>query len=224
MWEIRDLRFGGLKHRYKTHKGRRDGIIDPFRACDVKFPNSLQFDNWLLRVFTPGVITCFPGPFVLAASKAGERIEVKCDLLTEFSDGLRVADMVVKSLNTSAMPRWSGLQVAGPANKVEVALRTLEVVRGNEVLLSNLEMMRQHLVQYSNVSAFNHHKSIQKLLAKERVLSMCSHELMARLADSELSCSYLNSAIFILYRKKFISLNIAEAIYGPDSVISIIES
>ena len=150
MWEIRDMRFGGLKYRYRSNKGQLIRAIDPFTATEVKFSKPLNFDNWLLRVFTPGAVQCSKGPVYLPVLKEGKYIEVKCDLVTEFSDGLGIADMVVATMNSKTEARWMALQDIAPVHRLQIALRTREVVWGNTILLENLETQVRHFLHVSN--------------------------------------------------------------------------
>lgn len=150
MWAARDIRYGGLNKRYKAKKGRLIRMIDPFTAQPVEFSTTLRADNWLMRNFCPGVVRCVVQPDTLGFFEKGVAHRTKCDTLTTFKDGTRVADLVITELRSPSPEAWQILQRAAVIHRLSASLRTRDEIRGNPTLLGNLDMMRQHLVLHTD--------------------------------------------------------------------------
>ncbi len=218
--ELDELKFGGLPHRYREKKGRLVRSIDPFSRSVVMFSTTLGLDNWLIRLFTPGTVNCYAGP--ICALVEGRYMHVAADLVTEFKDGLRVADLVANSAH-KVNSKWDSLKQAAYANGMQPVLRTTKDIRGNPVLLCNLEMMRQHLVAYRHQSfpASRVSHSVVTVLANSGREHLRRETLDEMFAKTPEQLATLHSALFWLYRNNTIFIDIAEVPYGLDSKIAV---
>ncbi len=223
MWELRDLKFGGLNRRYKDGKGRLERAVDPFAECAVKLSTDLKFDNWLLRVFTPGVISCHEGPILLTVLCEGRFVRAHCDLITKFRDGSCLADAVVSIRTPRTEAAWSNLKIAAPAHGLRAELRTRQEIRGNKVLLENLDYMRQYLVVHAHERDTTLEKAVVDVFARSDRTTFRVEEVARTLLNTPDRDEAFISGLFRLYRQGVISINISEVRYGCQSEITLVK-
>lgn len=219
MWAARDIRYGGLNKRYKAKKGRLIRLIDPFTAQPVEFSTTLRADNWLIRNFRPGVVRCVVQPDTLGFLEKGVAHRTKCDTLTTFLDGTRVADLVITELRSVLPEAWQILQKAAVIHKLSVRLRTRDEIRANPTLLGNLDMMRQHLVLHTDQCIEEVKKIVREFVDQHRQ-PLSPVDVALELANRNFSKECTDSALFHLYREGVLSINIEEIPYGCDSNIA----
>lgn len=220
MWATCDIRYGGLNLRYKSKSGRLVRHIDPFTSLPVEFSTTLRADNWLLRNFCPGVVQCDVQPGKIGLVEHGVIRWVKCDTVTTFNDGVRIADLVISVMTSKAEESWKTFQKAAAQHRYAPKLRTRDEIRVNTTLLANLDMMRQHLILHSDQRISEVQKKVYMCIAQHK-RSLTPVEIGKALAWQQLSKERIDSALFLIYRKGLISINIAEFSYGSDSRIAL---
>ncbi len=219
MWASRDISYGGLKKRYSEKKGRLIRQIDPFTALPVEFSTTLRADNWLVRNFCPHVVSCVVQPDNLGFMERGVIHKTKCDTLTIFSDGSRLADLVITEFRTSAQVAWQILQKAAVVHKLSVRLRTRNEIRANPTLLANLDLMCQHLILHNDRGIDVVMNDIRKIVAHQ-TKPFIPQDIAQELAYRNVSKERADCALFRLYRQGVISINIKEIPYGNASIIT----
>lgn len=219
MWAARDIRYGGLNNRYKEKKGRLIRLIDPFTAKPVEFSTTLRADNWLVRNFCPGVVSCVVQPDTLRFMEKGVIHRTKCDTLTTFSDGTRLAELVITELKSPSPEAWQILQKASVIHKLSVRLRTRDEIRANLTLLENLDMMRQHLVLHTD-RGIEEVKKVVRNFVNQQVQPLSPVDVALELANRNFSKESTDSALFRLYREGVLSINLEEIPYGYASRIA----
>lgn len=222
MWSARDHRYGGLASRYKKDHRRLIRILDPFTATPMQFSSTLRADNWLLRNFCPGAARSHVPAGGLRFLRQGKVRSVDCDLITEFRDGVQVADLVMTHREKPGVEAagWLELRQVAIAFGVVPVLRNESEIRGNRVLLCNLDRMCQHLVLHDEED-WRQEEQIRAAIPSSRPISVAD-------LQTELRCSrhpapspeQFDSALYRLYRQGNVSLNLAEVTYGPSSSVS----
>lgn len=221
MWAARDIRYGGLNKRYSEKKGRLIRLIDPFTAQPVEFSTTLRADNWLIRNFCPGVVSCVVQPNTLGFLERGVIHRTKCDTLTTFTDGTQLAELVITELRSpsSSSVAWQILQKAAAIHKLSARLRTRDEIRANLTLLENLDMMCQHLVLHTD-RGIEEVKKVVRNFVNQQVQPLSPVDVALELANRNFSKECTDSALFHLYREGVLSINLEEIPYGYASRIA----
>lgn len=222
IWAARDHRYGGLASRYKKDHRRLIRIMDPFTSTPMQFSTTLRADNWLLRNFCPGAARCHVPVGGVRYLQEGKVRSVHCDLITEFHDGVQVADLVVTHRDTpgSVGEWWRELQQIGVAFDFVPKQRCENEIRANPTLLTNLDRMCQHLVLHDR-DDLHHQDQIRAAIPSSGTIRVA--ELLNELRYSRYPLptpEQFDSALFRLYRRGTVSVNIAEVSYGPSSTVS----
>lgn len=215
MWSARELSFGGLAGRYKHHPRRCVRLMDPFTATLMEFSTPLQADNWLLRAFCPDVVSTQVPAKGLRYLHGGRQQTVPCHLVTTYTDGIQINDLVAKR-KEDAEAIWPHFEKVSIAFNAVPKLRTAEEIRGNGVLLANLDRMCQHLTTHDLVDERRQDQVLAILPSNgEMPLKDLERALGEAVTEPE-----LDSALFRLYRKGLVQINVVEVPYGPSSRIS----
>lgn len=224
LWAARDHRYGGLASRYKRDHRRLIRIVDPFTETPMQFSTTLRADNWLLRNFCPGASRSHVPGGGLRFLHEGKIRTVQCDLITEFSDGIQVADMVIKTraelTEDQNMWRWCELEKVATAFGVVPKLRQESEIRANPTLLCNLDRMCQHLVMHGRDDLYQQDQ-IRTAIPKGGGIRVADLQNELRFSSYPMPTpEQFDCALFRLYRLGTVSVNLAEVSYGPCSVIS----
>lgn len=222
IWSARDHRYGGLASRYKKDHRRLIRILDPFTAAPMQFSSTLRADNWLLRNFCPGAVRSHVPAGGLRFLQQGKVRTVDCDLITEFRDGIQMADLVMTHRESRGVETasWFELKEVAVAFGVVPELRYESDIRANPVLLCNLDRMCQHLVLHDKE---NSRQEDQIRVAIPSSGSITAGDLRSELRFSSYpapSPEEFDSALYRLYRQGSVSINLAEVTYGPSSSVS----
>jgi hypothetical protein len=222
IWDARDYRYGGLAGRYQGNSRRLIRLMDPFTATPMQFSTTLRADNWLLRNFCPGAVRSHVPAGGLRFLQDSKVRSVACDLITEFDNGVQVADLVVthrKEMDLE-LHNWRELENVATAFGLVVKLRRESEIRANSVLLCNLDRMCQHLVLHDDCN-WRHQDQIRAALRTTGPIRVADLQTELRFSGYPTpSPEQFESALFQLYRQGHVSLNIAEVTYGPSSVVS----
>lgn len=212
MWAARDLRFGGAKRRYQGGAQRAVRSLDPFTAELRQFSSTLRDDNYILRNNTPHVISTSASSGGLPYLYRGQKCRARCDLLTTFDDGIRIADLVAVCLNDRVQQEWDELQNVAPSFGIVPKLRLAKDIRANLTLLQSLGAMHQHLVLHPT-EAPDLEEGIRSTLPDRGECP--AHELRRELGEAAEDEFAFQGSLYRLYRRGLISLNLSEAPYGP---------
>lgn len=217
MWIAREHTFGGMRGRYVGGARRSVRTFDPFTAELKQFASTLRDDNFLLRNYAPHVTGASVPSKGLEYFWLGKRWHAKCHLLTVFDDGVRVGDLVATAMTARVELEWAELQRVAPLFGIVPKLRTPTEIRGNLTLLRNLDAMRQHLVLHDA-----EHPAIEEEL---RIHLPNQGGITAADLQEEIKAFCPEPAIFQaclyrLYRRGLVSLNLAEAPYGNDTIVA----
>lgn len=222
IWAARDHRYGGLASRYKKDHRRLIRIMDPFTMTPMQFSTTLRADNWLLRNFCPGATRCHVPAGGLRYLQEGKVRSVHCDLITEFRDGVQVADLVVTLREERGCEStwWWELKQVAVAFDVVPQLRREHEIRANPTLLTNLDRMCQHLVLHDR-DDLHQQDQIRAAIPSSGTIRVAELHNELRYSRSPLPTpEQFDSALFRLYRLGAVSVNIAEVSYGPSSTVS----
>jgi hypothetical protein len=208
-----DRRYGGLKYRYKDQKGRLIRLIDPITGTTKAFSTPLHAENWVIRNFTPGAVSCDTKPAAFRfRDSTGEHISV-ADLVTKFDDGVCIADLVDDHLPTVKW-KWMALQRTTKVYQHVAMLRTQLDVRCNLLLLFNLDALRQNMVLYPADD-----EEIEQVRLCVELGAKSPFEVKKEL-KLQRSPELIFSALGHLYRKRKVFINFAACTYGQSTRIS----
>jgi len=222
MWAARDHRYGGLASRYKKDHRRLIRIMDPFTATPMQFSTTLRADNWLLRNFCPGAARCHVPAGGMRFLQEGKVRSVHCDLITEFRDSVQVADLVVTHREAPGceVAWWWELQQIAVAFDFVPKLRPEHEIRANSTLLTNLDRMCQHLVLH-DWGDLHQQDQICAAIPSSGTIRVAELQNELRYSRYPLPTpEQFDSALFRLYRRGTVSVNVAEVSYGPSSTVS----
>lgn len=221
IWSARDHRYGGLASRYKKGHPRLIRIMDPFTATPMQFSSSLRADNWLLRNFCPGAACSHIPAGGLRFLQHGKVRSVRCDLITDFRDGVQIADLVTAGPEKpdAESAKWLEFCDIALAFGIVPMLRQKSAIRCNLVLLCNLDRMCQHLLLH-DVEDRRHEEQIRAAIPTSKLITVADLQTeMQFLRYPSLSPEQFDSALYRLYRHGSVSVNLAEVTYGPNSLV-----
>jgi hypothetical protein len=219
LFELRDTRFGGLKKRYAANRFKLLRTVDPFGVLNVEFKSPLHLDNWLLRIFTPCVISCDAAFQGLKFIEAGKSRIVKADLLTTVKDEIQIVDLVVKGSPNQPPDVWYQLEQVATAFGVVPKLRLEDEIRSNPILLQNLDRWCQHRLCHTVVDRDFQEQVLNAVpITGEITVAELLKELKA-FWFARVTHEHLESALIDLYRNGDLLVNVSDLSYCPESTV-----
>ncbi len=206
---------GGLYTRYQRRRGRLLRTINPFTGQAVDYSTPLKGENWLLRVMSPGAISCEIEPDTLTFMDRGSQLRAYCDTLTIYSNHFAIADLVVDQQTEQTDDSFEALRRACTVYNYTPLLRTKKQIRSNPVLLRNLAYMRQHLILYpvSREIQSTAHSLLNDSLNQSRYcFGLRFHRSFIQ--------TQIDTLLFLMHCSGRLSINIDEVPYGPNSNIT----
>lgn len=208
-----DRRYGGLKYRYKDQKGRLIRLIDPITGTTREFSTPLHAENWLLRNFAPGSVSCDTKPAAFRfRDPTGEHVSI-ADLVTKFDDGVCIADLVDNHSPTVKW-KWMALERTTKVYQHVAMLRSQLDVRSNMLLLSNLDALRQNMVLHPADKEEIEQVRLCVELGAKSPFEVKKELKLYRSPES------IFSALGILYRQRKVSINFAVCSYGQNTKVN----
>ncbi|WP_293596601.1 MULTISPECIES: hypothetical protein [unclassified Polaromonas] len=211
------ISYGGLFARYSRRRGRLLRTLNPFTGQAVDYSTPLKGENWLLRVMTPGVISCEVEPTTLSYMDRGNRVRAYCDTLTIFGNNFGIADLVVDDLTPQAEESFEALRKACTVYNYTPQLRTKREIRDNLILLENLIHMRQQLILHPVLP--QHTKAVKEFF-EYAPRAVSPRESLQWTYRKYFPATVIDSALFALHCSGHLSINIEEVPYGPKSTFT----
>jgi hypothetical protein len=215
MWAERDHKFGGLKRRYAKHPRGESRCFDPLRQKHVSCSTELKYENWLLHWAESGISELETSCDRMQCLDHGQSVSIVPDLIV-VRDGIRELQCIVRSTDKALERITRSLERVALAYGHAWALRTLDQIRANPVLLDNLERFRQCATIYVDEPLGHLRSAIEAALPNRDSLAIRD---LRRILNFPLTDQSFEAALIQLHWTRHIHINFEEFRYD-EAIIS----